>query len=123
MHVPVRGEHLQGVAGDAHRYPVLGCQAVSGQRVAVLVFAGGDLVADDAGELDVLGRVVGVHVMEHRQGRDRFHGSAFFREDREHGLAGMLRGPSPAGGQGLDDLQAASAFGVLVRLTFDGRNG
>jgi hypothetical protein len=60
-----------------------------------------------------------VDVVEHRQVGDRRHRSALLGEDREHGLAGALRGPPPAGGQGLDDVQAAPVLGVLGRVALD----
>jgi hypothetical protein len=41
--------------------------------VAVLVVAGLDLATEDAGELDVLGGVVGVDVVQHRQVGDGVH--------------------------------------------------
>jgi hypothetical protein len=52
--VPVRGQHLHRVVNDAHGHLVLGREFVGGQMIAVLVFAAGDLVAQDAGELDIL---------------------------------------------------------------------
>jgi hypothetical protein len=98
---------------------VVGRQACDGQVVAVQVVAGFDLVAEDAGELDVLGRVVGVHVVEHGQVGDRFHWSALRGEDREHRLTRIFRAPSPPCGEGLDDKQAAPVLGVGGRGALD----
>jgi hypothetical protein len=63
--------------------------------IAALVLAGLDLGADDPGELDVLGRVVRVDVVVHRQIGDGLHWLTLPGEDREDGLAGALRPPSP----------------------------
>ena len=46
-------------------------------------------------------------------------GHASLVEDRVHGLAGVLRSPSPAGRQGLDDVQAAPVLGVAGRVALD----
>jgi len=102
-----------------HGDPVLLGQADGGNGIAVHVLAGLDLGAQDTGELDVLGRVVGVDVIEHWQVGDGFHGSALPGEDREHGLAGIARRPSPAGGQGLNDEQAAPVLGASRRVALD----
>jgi hypothetical protein len=121
MDVPVRGEHGERVRCHPRGYVVICCQAGDGQVVTVLIVAGLYLVAEDAGELDVLGRVVGVHVVEHGQVGDRFHWSALPGEDREDRLAGILRAPSPSGGQGLNDEQTAPVLGAGGRGALDRR--
>ena len=121
MDVAVGGEHCQRVLHHPHGNAVVMCQVGSGQGIAVVVLAGLDLAAQDAGEFDVLGGVVGVHVVEHGQVRDRFHWSALLGEDREHCLAGIFGFPSPAGGQGLDDEQAAPVLGAGGRCALHRR--
>ena len=121
--VPVGGEHRHCAAHDPQGDLVSPCQAGRAELIARAVLAGFDLVSDDPGELDVLGGVVGVDVVEHRQVRDCLHGLALPGEDSEHGLAGVLLGPPPASGQGIDDQQAAPILRALGQIAHDRRMG
>ena len=110
---------LAGAGGRT--VPVRAREHDGGQQDTACVLASLDLGPQDAGELDVLGRVVGVDVVGLRQVGDRFHRSRLPGEDREHGLAGVLGYPAPADRQCFHDVQAAPVHGIAVKSTHDRR--
>src|ERR1700727_2801590 len=44
-------------------------------------------------------------------------------EDGEYGFAGVLRGPAPAGGARLNEMEAAPVLGILAGVALDRREG
>jgi len=111
--VPVRGEHRERVPYDPDRHAVFVRQIGGWQDVPGLVLAGLDLAAKYAREFDVLRRVVGIDVVEHRQVGDVSHDrSCHPGERRENRFSALLLLPAPMSRQRLYDLQPPSLQAV-----------